>query len=290
MTTQVPPAWFPDEFAISTAKSFLTSELELIDIEPLRAVLMRRTPRVSLGDEDLYADALYDLIKLLEEYRYLSAVGVLYATSVEDEIQAIAEAQSKGPGSVGMSSAVRALLAGMGAANGDPSTHLKTPGITIPGLRVLGGWWAAMLYDSALIRGMAIMDRIAALLAIESGQQIKPDWMPIFRTKFLDKLPSWQHTPEMAQLHELASGKLFEFVKSYRDGFVHKQRVPVELHGDHRRGGWRPDGTTSMVPGISAYEHAGLVSMFYNDVISVACDAAGHLISPDYEPERDDVQ
>lgn len=57
-----------------------------------------------------------------------------------------------------------ALLAGYGQNNFPPDQLLLNPTAALGGHRVLSGWWAAQLLDSAIIRGIAVLDRVAILL------------------------------------------------------------------------------------------------------------------------------
>jgi hypothetical protein len=90
--------------------------------------------------------------------------------------------------------AVQALLAPYLRPNPAPGELIGRPGQPFAGHRVLGGWWAAQLFDSSLIRGLSCLDRLAIMLHCAAGKDLTRDRrtqelrLPAFRANYLEPL------------------------------------------------------------------------------------------------------
>lgn len=107
---------------------------------------------------------LFDLSQLAEEFRFLTSAGALYSLGLQEQVAAAIPDVTAPGADIAVPVVVCALLAGYMRPMPPPSVLLHDPGQSIAGHRVLGGWWAARLFDSALIRGMPAFDRLAVLL------------------------------------------------------------------------------------------------------------------------------
>jgi len=173
-----------------------------------------------------------------------------------------------------MTSMIRALLAPYSGFLPMPSKLISEPTAPTPGLRILGGWWAGQLIDSAILRGLSALDRVATILFLAADQPISETRMPAFRSDELRKLRNSYAGEEWNRLRELTHHELFLFVKDYRDGFIHRQRKPMQLHGDHTTFG--ADGT--IYQGIEASMHFALLPALHQHVMRPACELAGRLV------------
>ena len=92
------------------------------------------------------------------------------------------------------------------------------PNQSIAGHRVLGGWWAAQHFDSALIRGLACLDRLAILLHCAAGKpfdrdrQTKELRLPAFRTNYLQALADAYDPTRGDKLTALLDHEIFKLV------------------------------------------------------------------------------
>lgn len=98
-------------------------------------------------------------------------------------------------------------------------------------------WILHMLIDSAIYRMLAALDRLAGILWVAAGLPQTEGGRPVrvyFRSgkmkRIQEKLPSRQS----AQLVEISSGPLIEYVTDYRDGLSHDFKVFSSQNG------WRP--------------------------------------------------
>jgi len=159
-------AWLPDPQVEAKAAGIFYDDLPPLSVGRLSGWLAHRLELRAAEhsyDFDLYADALFDLSQLGEEFRFQAAAGALYSLGLQDQIAAAIPAEPMEGAGIGVPTVVRALLAAYMRPTPSPSALLHDPGQSIAGHRVLGGWWAAQLFDSALIRGMSALDRLAIL-------------------------------------------------------------------------------------------------------------------------------
>ena len=155
---------------------------------------------------DVYIDALFDLTQLGEELRYATSVGAVYLIGVRGDVAAAQDHATSLSGGMSVPTTARALLAPYLRPNPAPSQLLTRPGEPIAGQRVLGGWWAAQLFDSALIRGLACLDRVAIMLHRAAGKPLVRDnrsnelRLPAFRARYLQTIADAYEPTRLAQL------------------------------------------------------------------------------------------
>lgn len=279
------PAWLPGPEVEGKVAAIFYNDLPTLNVGRLSDWLAQRLEsRADEGgdDLDLYTDALFDLSQLAEEFRFLASAGALYSLGLQEQITAaIPDEIAPGAGNA-VPTVVRALLAGYMRPVPPPSALLHDPGQSIAGHRVLGGWWAAQLFDSALIRGMSVLDRLAVLLFCADQQPITPNkhgdlMLPAFRKSWLQQVTRWDTDTEWSKLLEILDHPVFTLVKRYRDGFVHQRRAPMQLHGEHATTTF-PSTAQKTTKGISAELHLAMVLGFYDLVLRPSCELVGTLI------------
>lgn len=272
-------AWVPDQETLDLARDFFDRSFLPPDLEPLIQGITTGPEAEADPTTTIYDETLVDLVRLLEEFRFGASVGAMYARGVRDQIRPLRESHKQWPNNVGMSPKVLALLASHSQNTLPPDRLLVDPAATLGGHRVLGGWWAAQLLDSAIIRGISILDRVAILLAC-IAHRIDQRRMPAFRVIQLEALsPEFGSDSEWQTLLELARGDLFQFVKGVRDGHVHRMRLPAELHGAFVTSGTDADGRHESTLGIDPDLQWALATALFRDVICPALEAAGAMIA-----------
>jgi len=111
----------------------------------------------------------------------------------------------------------------------------------------VGGWIFHMMIDSAIFRIIGAMDRMALLLWIvaalpmtdESGRQERV----YFRSRKLGRIRDAVPCEELEQLVQIASGPLWEYALSYRDGLSHSAKQYSIIAGSLPAHEWfGPDG------------------------------------------------
>lgn len=267
----------PEPLALDAAAIVYDQVLSQIDIMGLN-IGIPHGEGVAMHEGEGYADALIDLSRLLEEYRFEAVIAAIYAAGVKDQLAAVRDVMARPPHNAGFSNKARAILAGIIAQGAPPLDLITNPENEMSGMQVLGGWWAAQLYDSALMRGVAVLDRLVTLLFYVEGLPVDPDWTPAFRERTVRKLTSWTAEPEWSTFTALLHHELFVMAKGYRDGLVHRVRDAAELHGDFLVGRFRTGGH-EQTTGFGGDVHFAMVAGFYNEVLRRAVSDTAALIS-----------
>ncbi|GAA2750199.1 hypothetical protein [Amnibacterium kyonggiense] len=268
-------AWDPPREAIEVSTRIFEEELAPPSLEGFMLGIDRSMAAPVEGD--LYDDALNDLVRLVDEYRFEVATAALYIEALGRELALLNET-SRTAAHLGISPKAMAFLSSNVSTYTPPHVLLESPETRIPATRLLGGWWAGQLIDSALLRGLSSLDRVATMLALRDGSTLDANRLPVFRRDSLKKLRRWRGQAEWDRLRGLLNHPLFDYVKQYRDGFVHRRREPIELHGEHVAV-WRgEDGKSGIYRGMDPGMQLGLAVEFFRLVLSPAVEAAGALI------------
>jgi hypothetical protein len=121
--------WSPDPDASDRMHDVYFSDLPTIDLEAFSTWIVGRrgTPDDELSDT--YADALYDLARLLEEIRFGTAAASLYLFSLEAELRTSRPAPED---DLAIPIKVMALLAPHFASVPTPDAYLKNRGVPSP--------------------------------------------------------------------------------------------------------------------------------------------------------------
>lgn len=277
--TQREEAWAPDQETRDLAREYFDAVFVLPNLEPLIQGVKTGPESEADPASTIYDETLLDMVRLLEEFRFGASVGAMYARGVREQIRPLRESHKLWPQSVGMSPKVLALLSAYGQNTLPPDRLIFEPAAALGGHRVLGGWWAAQLLDSAIIRGVSVLDRVSILLHCIAGR-IDPRRMPAFRTHQLEDLATnFSADPEWTSLLDLARSEVFLFVKDMRDGHVHRRRVPAELHGAFVTSGTDAEGRHQSTLGADPDIQWALATALFRDVIRPALEAAGAMIA-----------
>jgi hypothetical protein len=234
---------------------------------------------VSETNREIFDYTLYDLSKLIDELRFEAGVGAVFKAALADELTTLGDEQHEGPVAMGIPIRARALLTAYHAPLPLPSELFKDAAQPMAGFRVLGGWWAGQLFDSAMLRGSAALDRLSTILHCADGRVVDPKWMPGFNVRHLSRLHKWDGLAEWDQLLGLINSPWYDLTHNYRRGFVHERRQPSALHGDHSEIITAPNGQQIAGETYSPDNHEALVLGFYNEVVLQAVDLTGALLS-----------
>lgn len=270
--------WLPSDDARSMARHLFENDFAFPNLDALvdGVLSFSSTDPASSG---VYDATLVDLVRLLEEFRYGITVASLYAIDAQGTMAAMRGNHKEWPHNVGLSVHVMAMLSGRGNNHLPPDQLLIDPTTRMPGSRLLGGWWAGQLIDSAIVRGISVMDRIATLLFCHAGL-VDPSRMPAFRHWHLRKLSAvLGGEPEWGELLDLSTNEVFEFVKNLRDGYIHRSRLPSELHGDFVTSSRDDQGNQFSARGLEPAQHLATASALFRVVICPALDLAGQIIA-----------
>ncbi len=271
-------AWEPNRDTQAAAREYFTDVFAPPDLGQL-------AQGVATGGDDndavelIYDEALVDLVRLLEEVRFSVSVAAMYAHGTRDKLRPIRESHQEWPHSVGLSPKVRALLATYTQNTHPPDQLIFDPSVPLGGARFLGSWWAGQLIDSAVVRGISALDRVAILLTCVA-RRIDIRRMPAFRLHELRRLSdAYESDGEWTTLLALAENEVFRFVKDARDGHVHRRRLPAELHGDFVTSGRDTEARYISTVGMDPDLHLAVVTALFRDVIVPAISAAGAMIA-----------
>lgn len=110
----------------------------------------------------------------------------------------------------------------------DPTTVLYED-LTTPrrGAQV-AGWILHMMVDSAVYRGIAVLDRMAHILWCAAGL---PSGRVYFRPKNMRRIAESLKSEETSALADIAEQEITDFVLKYRDGLTHDLKVYSRLAG-----------------------------------------------------------
>jgi hypothetical protein len=272
-------AWQPNSETRAVARDYFTEVFAPPNLDQL-------VQGVATGPEHddsavglIYDEALVDLIRLLEEVRFSVSVAAMYAHGARDKLRPMRESHHEWPHSVGLSPKVRALLATYTQNTHPPDELIFDPSALLGGARLLGGWWAGQLVDSAVVRGISALDRVAILVSCAAGR-IDPRRMPAFRSRELGRLSgAFGSDGEWETLLGLTENEVFLFVKDARDGHVHRRRLPTELHGDFVTSGRDIAGRSVSTVGMDPDLQLAVATALFRDVIVPAISSAGALIA-----------
>jgi hypothetical protein len=159
------------------------------------------------------------------------------------------------------------------------------------GGRYLSRWLAGQLLDSAILRALSCMDRVATILHLRAGLPIdkRKDGslhLPSYNRGELCKLqPHYKERAAWKELNAICDHPIYAFIKRFRDGNVHRRRWPSELHGESRLTYWDGSAPPEVRPspeeaydGISAHTHLALLVAAWANVLQPTIDAGGRLL------------
>lgn len=229
--------WKPSEETLSfTRKVF--KDLGEPDFTGIRAPAIATT-----GDPwlDLYSEAVSGLGAFMREARFHIALAGLYMVDVSargpDQLEQQPDNDATELRDVGLPPSVMAWIMTVSPAP-TPEDVLFNPHQHAVGGTTAGKWWASSLLDSAILRLVFSVDRVAAALwAYHSHITFRP--APTIDTRwprFLeDQLSRWADVYSPAgpdtwtKLVDLSRSDLWAVLQEWRHGLVHRTRPVSEL-------------------------------------------------------------
>lgn len=210
--------------------------LTIPNFEAFSQVALRHTqgnPVLSEAHFTLYNDALSDLVSLLEESRFLAAIGWAYLQDTNHEFDYFSEEQAP----LSMDGAIGSLLLGYLNLDNPPSLLFDNPTTRISKNRLIGPWFAASLIDSSIIRLKGVLDRIIALyvalfgLSLETFKDTRELKYPIASEKLIKNISEHMEHGDAKDFMQILHSESVEGLKLFRDKFLHRNRIETQLHG-----------------------------------------------------------
>lgn len=280
-----PPCWMPSHHALKGAQHILAEDLPAIDLVGLTRWLTLQLQHGSNDNHEnckVYADALYDMSRLIDELRFEASLAAVYIIDLREKISPNERADGKPPAPFSIPGIALSLLSPRLMDKPLLTQFFSEPAAPLAGHRVLAGWFTAQLIDSALMRSIAALDCIAILLWSAAGRSFERDsednlLLPAFcpiDMKFIDS--EYGSKPAWPRLYQLTGHSCLQVVRPYNRGFVHRRRMPMQLHG-----GPEPSvifGGEDAAPTVSVQDQLTMVVDFYRDVLCVATNLADEIL------------
>ena len=250
---------------------------------------------VDRAGREYYSDALFDLIRLLEEIRFEIAFATMLTSDyrvrnpVEQEKPEPLE-EVGGVSGMTLSTEILAVLSPYAPPPPSPSLLAIDLHREMLGGRHLSRWLAGQLLDSAMVRAISALDRVATMLHVRAGLSV-PRYkdgtpkLPTFDADALRKLNfAYQPHPAWEDLRAVARDDVFKFVRAYRNNNVHQRRWPSELHGEKSLSYWDAGAPPEDGPqperrleGLTAMQTINLEIATWNEILRPAIHAGGRL-------------
>jgi hypothetical protein len=290
------PLWSLSSHALGIADDVYYKQLKAISIEDYSDGVLTKPGQLplvtALSHREVYADALFDLQRLLEEIRF----EIAFATMLTSDYRARHPVEDEPPADpnaidVTVPAEVLAVLSSYAAPIPSPSLLASDLHREIPGGRHLSRWLAAQLLDGAMLRSLSVLDRVATMLHVRAGfsiTQLKDGSfrLPSFSIEQLKALrPAYDQHPAWPGLRAVAADDMYRFIKRYRDGGVHHRRWPCELHGETKLTYWDTAAKGSETPaqrqyeGLTAQMHIAMTLATWNVVLLPIVEAGGQLVA-----------
>lgn len=273
-------------------------ELPLIGLsEAFARALRTRGAFLDRTSRELFAESLVDLKRLFNECRFEAAFALMllvdFSERRPDEVERL-QTDPTFPKDFPVGVDVMALLAPYTLSLPPPSSiatrlHANTVGDTH-----LSRWVAGQLLDSAILRAMSCLDRIATMLHIAARRPIatKADGsyrLPAFEREYLKRLTvAYSGRSGWDDLRHLLQDPLYKLLKRIRDEQVHYRRWPSALHGGRLVGYFSSDadgleqgvaGEDIIQAALTAQEHLAAVTASLNHLVKPATANATLVLS-----------
>lgn len=274
-------------------------QLRTIDLSEFSSgVLLEpgQSPVLASRDErELYADVLFDLSRLLEEVRFETAWAALHL--VEWRVARDAGHVEPMPTShIGLpvSAEIVAGLTAYAQPPPAPTELFGDPHRKVAGRRYLSRWVGAQLLDSALLRVLSSLDRVATLLHLRAGLGIPTHKdgtyrLPTFGSGANKAVePVYGEHDAWPSYSALTTNELYKLIKRFRNGAIHHRRWPSELHGEvellyrDAGSGQRGPAPERRYKGLEAQEHLALPIASWHEVLTPAVLHGARLLSRDW--------
>ena len=245
-------------------------------------------------DANHYADALLDLSMLVEEVRFEVGLAVMLLVDFAERCPAEVERLNSPrpwPHSVGIPTIAMALLTPHARPHPSPSSLTERLHESMGPDRHLSRWFAGQLLDSALVRVLSCLDRLATLLQLSSGRGVARTArgtlrMPAFGPAFVRELrASLGDREPLDRLDGVAQHELLAWAKDVRNGQIHARRWPSMLHGERKVVySWEDENGTYQSlssEGLTAQEHVGMLRALWEHALTPAVVATSDLVAED---------
>ena len=233
-----------------------------------------------------FADALTEFQRLLDEVRFSASMSYMLLRDYAVRHPAAEATPPQGPSAIPVEAL--ALLAGHIPAT-RPLLLTQDLHAEIPGPRHLSRWLAGQLLDSALVRAISALDRLAALIhlaAIEPKLNSRGEWFaPILSEAALkEAAPHYRGQAAWDELMHLASDEATVWVREQvRNAFIHRRRWPSALTSEavaiyshlDEMGNYVHDERA----GLSAPQHLALVRMTWEKILTPATALVDQLLA-----------
>jgi hypothetical protein len=278
-------SWMPSRHALECAQRIYLEDLTAVDLVGLTGWLTGQLQRGSNDDREhcrVYADALYDMSRLIAELRFETSLAAVYIADLGERLCSEERDRSELSGIFVVPGMAVALLSPQLEDRLSLERIFTDPTTPVGGNRVLAGWFTAQLLDSALMRSIAALDCIAILLWSAAGRPFSMDsqgnlMLPAFCQKDLELIErQYGSSPAWSSLYGLTESGYIEMVRQYRYGFIHRRRAPTELHGGV--GAVVRFGGDGAAPTLSKRDQLKMIQDFYHEVLHAATGLAGELL------------
>lgn len=263
-----------------------------ISLEGLSDPLVPRPPELREGRLDAvtrarFSDTLTEVRRLMDEIEFSTGMAHLLLRDFAARNPSVSTSPN-----YALPEDVNALLSAYlpRISVGDLLSDLHRK---IPGDRYLSRWLAGMLLDGALVKQVAVLDRMATLLELATGAPLRAGrWIaPVFSARDLDRSAGYYgEDPAWNRLHELANDEVTIWIRDeVRGGLVHRRRWPSSLAGDETLtyGYLNSEGeyVSDEHPGLTAGKHLALVEMTWNRILAPAVRGTASVLAPTDESD-----
>jgi hypothetical protein len=279
------PCWLPSHDALKGAQHILAEDMPAIDLVGLTRWLTLQLQRGSNDNHEnckVYADALYDMSRLIDELRFEASLAAVYIIDLGEKISLKERADGEPSAPFSMPGMALSLLSPKLGDKPLLTQLFSEPSTPLAGHRVLAGWFTAQLIDSALMRSIAALDCITVLLWSAAGRSFKRDRednliFPTFSKVAMNSLKrEYRSKVAWPGLYELTDHSCLQRIRPYNRGFVHRRRMPMQLHGG-------PElnvtfGGEDVMPTVSVQDQVAMIMDFYREVLRVAAHLADEIL------------
>lgn len=274
--------------AEAASTNVLIGPLRPISLEDFTSPLAR-APLATSPEQAAYSELFSDLADLLEEYRFEVAFGLMLLVDFELAVSGGRATQNSATDESALPPVVTGLLTAYTREPPPPARLFTAPYEHMSEFRVLQTWFAAQLFDSALYRGIAALDRLASLIWLAADRPLSSasdtgTWFPAFRESwstdmqtFLKASGRWGEVREdWGALDQCLDNRLLKYALTVRHGFTHGLRLPSQLHGHHVRANVTQ---TLALRAFRPEEHEALAVALHDTSLRQATETAGRIVS-----------
>lgn len=274
--TCLQPVVFDRFWALAVADKFNTEPIE----DPVR----RQQHLLALSEmHELVQEARYELgLATRLQYLFRTAVEAGHASSNVPARPPGFDELGLGDDALAMPPAVLLLLADAGSSLPRPASLWDNPHQHMSHHRVLSLWLSAQMVDSAVVRILAALDRLATALHFALSASASPKlperrgvtMFPTFDADQIERMAyRYGDSPEIKTLRKIAQAPLMSAGREMRDFFIHRGRWRSAGHSA---------GARSTLEGIQhplrEHEHLALGAALFDQVLRPGVEAGAALL------------